>query len=177
VAAALRACAATALAAALVALAPACDGEPQCPAETEELSPAEADLYRQLEVCASRVTGVALHRDELPRVERDPERVECSKNPTGTCVTTPAGQPVSGYYLRACDTISAVAPAVLYHELMHPVLCGVPGLDCDPGHQSPAWVACLGSLQQCPDGRLLIGERVCDGTADCAEGEDERGCS
>jgi hypothetical protein len=147
----------------------------ECPEDTEELTAQEVDLYRQLEVCASRVTGVELYREELPRVEAEPELVACDKNPTGTCVTTPAGQAVTGYYLPDCDTFTVVVREVIYHEAVHAILCGVPGTSCDPGHQSPVWQECQ-TIKQCPDGRLLLVERVCDGTPDCAQGEDELGC-
>ncbi len=146
-----------------------------CPEETEELTADEQDLYRQLEVCASRVTGLPLSRRELPRVERDPELVECDKNETGTCVTTPGGSVVTGFYLPECDTFTVVLREVIYHEAVHAILCGVPELDCDPAHTSPVWLECL-QLKQCPDGRILVAERVCDGTPDCAEGEDEASC-
>jgi len=153
----------------------ACGDDGGCPEETAALSAAEVDLYRQMEVCASRVTGVELFREELPRVEVDPEMVECASSSTGRCVTTPAGQEVSGYYLEECNTISSVDPSVLYHEMMHPILCDVPDLACDPGHDSPVWATCL-RIKQCPDGRFLLEERVCDGTEDCSGGEDELGC-
>lgn len=173
-----RAAAAGLLAGAVTVALVACGEEDAgCPETTAALGAAEADLYRQMEVCASRVTGVTLFREELPRVEVDPETVECTNSSTGRCVTTPAGQAVSGYYLEECNTISSVHPSVLYHEMMHPILCDVPDLACDPGHRSPAWVECLSTLKQCPDGRLLLGERVCDGTADCSGGEDELGCT
>jgi hypothetical protein len=151
------------------------DGEAACPETTEELSPVEVDVYRQLEVCASRVTGVPLHRDELPRVETDPAMVECDNTPTGWCVTTRAAEAVAGFYLPDCDTFTVALRDVLYHEMLHPILCGVPGLDCDPGHISPVWQECQ-TLLECPDGGLILAERVCDGTLDCAQGADEVDC-
>jgi len=151
------------------------DGKDSCPETTEELSPAEVDLYRQLEVCASRVTGMTLHRDDLPRVEKDPALVACDNTPTGKCVTTAAGQAVAGFYEPNCDTFTVAIREVLFHEMLHPILCGVPGLDCDGGHTSPVWQECQ-HLKQCPDGRILLAERICDGTPDCAQGEDEMQC-
>ncbi len=157
-------------------LAVGCGGaELTCPVETEPLSDAEVDVYRQLEVCASRVTGVALHRDDLPRVESDPELVDCARNSLGKCVVTAAGQAVTGFYLEGCDTFTVVDHAVLLHEMLHPILCGVPELDCDGAHASQAWVDCQ-AFKGCPDGRIILTELVCDGTADCAQGEDEAGC-
>src|SRR5262245_32281701 len=149
--------------------------EQSCPETTEELRPVEVDLYRQLEVCASRVTGVPLHRDDLPRVETDPDLVACNHTPSGFCVKTQAGQPVAGFYEPNCDTFTVAMREILYHEMLHPVLCGAPGFDCDPGHTSPAWLKCL-QLKQCPEGRIIVAERVCDGTPDCAQGEDELQC-
>ena len=140
-----------------------------------ELRPDEVDLYRQLEVCASRVTGVTLHRDDLPRVETDPTLVDCNKTPTGQCVTTPADQAVAGFYLPECDTFTVAVREVLFHEMLHPILCGGPGLDCDPGHTSAVWLECQ-MLKQCPDGHIFLAERLCDGTPDCAQGEDEVQC-
>lgn len=172
-----HACAAVGLAGALPLGLGACGDEAStgCPTETEELSAVDVDLFRQLEVCASRVHGVTIRRPRPPRVEVDPELVECASSSTGTCVTTPAGQAVSGYYLRECDTITAVDPAVVYHEMIHPILCDVPDLECDPGHRSPVWIECT-QIKACPEGRLILEERVCDGTSDCAGGEDEAGC-
>jgi hypothetical protein len=147
-----------------------------CPDATEELSPVEASLYRQLEACASRVTGVTLHRDELPRVETDPDMVECGNTSTGMCVTTQAGQAVAGFYKRECDTFTVALREVLFHEMLHPILCDVPALDCDGGHTSTVWQECQ-MLKQCPnDGGVILAERLCDGNVDCAQGEDELDC-
>lgn len=168
----------TALAGLALASAGGCGedgGVEGCPQTTEELHPAEVDLYRQLEVCAGRVTGITLHRDDLPRVETDPALAECDNTPTGLCVTTPEGARVAGFYLPDCDTFSVAVREVLFHEMVHPILCGVPDLDCDPGHTSPVWQECQ-MLKQCPDGRILLAERLCDGTPDCAQGEDELQC-
>ena len=76
-------------------LSPGCgdDEASACPEQTEALTASEVDVYRQLEVCASRVTGVELHRDELPRVERDPTLVACDDVPGAQCVATAAGRP------------------------------------------------------------------------------------
>jgi hypothetical protein len=164
------------LAAAIAAGAPGCDGDEAggCPAATEDLTAAEVDVYRQLEACASRVTGVSLRRDDLPRVESDPTLVECDG--VGTqCVATAAGQAVAGFYLEGCDTFTVARREVLLHEMLHPILCGVPELECDGGHTSPAWIECQ-DFERCPDGRIILDELVCDGTAHCAQGEDELGC-
>ena len=161
----------------VVALAASCDGaSPSCPSKTVALTDDEVAFYRQLEVCASRVTGVELHRDVLPRVESDPETVDCSNNNFGRCVTTAAGEEVTGFYLQQCDTFTVVDPLVLLHEMLHPVLCGVPDLDCDPGHTSPAWTECQPHKGCTAEGPYLLDERICDGTADCPEGQDEKGC-
>jgi hypothetical protein len=175
-----RACAGVALLASLALVSVGGCGEDEaeagCPEATQELSPAEVDLYRQLEVCASRVTGMTLHRDHPPPVETEPALVECDNTPTGWCVTTPAGQAVAGFYLPDCDTFTVALREVLYHEMLHPILCGDPEfLDCDAGHTSPVWQECQ-MLKQCPDGRIILAERMCDGTADCANGEDEVQC-
>ena len=151
------------------------DEETGCPSATEELTDEEKALYRQLEVCASRVTGVTLHRDDFPRVESDPELVECRLNDSGMCVTTPRGEVVSGFYLPACDTFAVAMRLVLVHEMVHPILCGVPGLDCDMAHQSPVWQECQ-TFVQCPEGPLILKERLCDGMPDCAGGADEADC-
>lgn len=156
------------------------DDDGACPTETGALTDAEVDVYRQLEVCASRVTGVTLHRDDLPRVELDPETVACSSNNFGRCVTTAAGQAVTGFYLQDCDTCTVVDRLVLLHEMLHRILCEVSDLECDPAHTSPAWVECQ-QFKGCPtaDGgvsRILLAEKVCDGTEDCDDGADEKGC-
>lgn len=166
--------------AALALIVVACgssEAEVECPEETRPLNDAELDYYRQLEVCAGRVEGVEIHRPDadLPRIETDPELVECDKNQTGTCVVTPAGQSVTGFYLPDCDTIAMVLPEVIYHEALHSVLTDVPGLEGDANHTSATWTECL-QLKGCPDGRVILDERVCDGTADCSGGEDELGC-
>lgn len=151
------------------------DEEADCPSATEELTADEKDLYRQLEGCASRVTGITLHRDDFPRVETDPELVACDLNPEGTCVTTPAGQVVSGFYLPECDTFALGLRLVLLHEMLHPILCDVPGTGCDLAHQSPVWQECQ-TFGQCPEGKILLAERACDGTPDCPGGADEADC-
>ncbi len=151
------------------------DASGDCPAATEPLSDLYQDVYRQLEICASRVTGEALHRDSLPRVESDPELVACNLHPDQTCVETAAGQTVYGFYLEGCDTFTVALEEVLLHEMLHPILCDVPPGDCDPGHDNPVWRECQ-SFKGCPEGRIILIERVCDGTPDCAEGEDELGC-
>ena len=151
------------------------DDENGCPEKTEALSPAEVVLYRELEVCASRVTGMTLHRDTLPRVETDPALVDCGNTPTGKCVKTTAGQAVAGFYRPECDTFSVALREVLFHEMLHPILCDDPALDCDAAHTSPVWQECQ-MLKQCPDGQVILAERLCDGTPDCAQGEDEQQC-
>jgi hypothetical protein len=156
------------------ALVPGCGSDGGCPEATEELSSVEVDLYRQLEVCASRVTGVELHRDDLPRLASDPELVECSQG-SGRCVETPAGEAVLGFYLEACDTFTVADPSALYHEMVHAILCDLPEGDCDPSHASPVWQQCQ-TIKGCPEGRLILEEKVCDGTDDCEGGADEAGC-
>jgi hypothetical protein len=156
-------------------VAPGCGDEAAgCPERTEALTAAEVDVYRQLEVCASRVTGVRLRRDDLPRVESNPTLAPCD-GPGTQCVETAAGQAVAGFYLEGCDTFTVARREVLLHEMLHPVLCGVPDLDCDGGHTSPAWTECQ-DFKSCPDGRIILDELVCDGTPHCSGGEDELGC-
>jgi hypothetical protein len=133
------------------------------------------DVYRQLEICASRVTGVELHRDEPPGVDADPDHVACQLNPDQTCVETAAGEVVHGYYLQGCDAFFIGTSDVLLHEMLHPILCDAPPGDCDPAHQSPVWTECQ-SFVGCPEGRIILEERLCDGVADCAAGEDELDC-
>lgn len=173
-----RVCCAVATAAlVLAAFAPACgdDAAGDCPEKTEPLSDAEIDVYRQLEVCASRVNDLTLHRDVPPEVESDPELVQCDDTAATNCVATAAGEPVAGFYLQGCDTFTVGDRAVLLHEMLHPILCGVPDLECDPAHSNPAWTECQ-QFKGCPDGRIILVELVCDGTPDCARGEDELGC-
>lgn len=158
------------------AVSPGCgDDAGECAEETEELTPAEVDVYRQLEVCASRVTGTTLRRADPPRVESHPELVQCDQTAATDCVATPAGEPVAGYYLEGCDTFTVGNRAVLLHEMLHPILCEAPGVGCDGGHQNAAWTECQ-QFKGCPDGRIILVELVCNGTPDCAEGEDELGC-
>lgn len=151
------------------------DDAGSCPEQTEPLSSTYEDVYRQLEVCASRVTGRSLRRDSLPRVASSPELVACDVHPDQQCVKTAAGQTVLGFYLEGCDTFTVAREDILLHEMLHPILCDVPPGDCDPDHQSPVWLQCQ-SMKGCPDGRILLEERVCDGTPDCGGGEDEVGC-
>ena len=147
-----------------------------CPSDTEELTADEQALYRQLEVCVSRVTEVTVHRrGPLPRVERNPELVACQQNESGMCVTTPQGEVVSGFYLAECDTFAVAMRLVLLHEMLHPILCDVPGHGCDPDHESPVWQECQ-TFGQCPEGQILLAEKACDGTPDCPGGADEAYC-
>ena len=80
-----------------------------------------------------------------------------------------------GFYLQGCDTFTVATPEILLHEMLHPILCDAPPGDCDPAHESPVWTECQ-TMKGCPDGRILLTERVCDGTPDCSGGEDEMGC-
>jgi len=151
------------------------DDAGQCPDQTEPLSAAEVDISRQLEVCASRVTGTTLRRDDLPQVESRPTLVQCDQTAATNCVATPAGEPVAGYYLEGCDTFTVGSRAVLLHEMLHPVLCDAPDVGCDGGHRNAAWTECQ-QFKGCPDGGIILIELVCNGTPDCAQGEDELGC-
>jgi len=146
-----------------------------CPSRTEPLSPDDERLFRQIEDCASEIHGISLRRDELPRVELDPERVPCDQSPSGECVLMPDGTPVVGYHRRDCNTITAVMPSAIAHESLHAILCDVPSRSCDGDHESPAWGQCL-VFFQCQDGTRILNQLRCDGIPHCALGEDESSC-
>ena len=147
----------------------------ECPNHTEPLAPADVVMFHELEKCAGDVHGMALEVAELPRVEVDPELVPCVENPSQTCITGPGGKPVAGVHWYYCNTLTVSAPPVILHESLHAILCGVPELDCDGEHLSPAWGQCQ-LVIECDDGTRFLGWRFCDGKADCEDGTDEALC-
>lgn len=150
-------------------------GPSECPKHTEPLAPADVVMFHELEKCAGHVHGMALEVAELPSVEVDPTLVPCADDPSRACIIGPGGKPIAGVHRHDCNSITVSSPGVILHESLHAILCGVPELDCDGEHVSPAWVQCQ-LVIECDDGTRFLGWRRCDGTADCADGLDEMLC-